>query len=60
MDHTSPNTIQSYLAQPNVELHPDLYSQFITQLTEMAHKDQVCLLPITLLENFHTRLRKAG
>jgi len=55
----SVNEIQFYAAR-QVDLHPDLYASFLQQLNDMARKDTVSLLPSTILENFHRRLKKTG
>jgi len=53
------NEIQFYVSR-QVDLHPDLYASFLQQLNDMARKDTVSLLPSTILENFHRRLKKTG
>lgn len=53
------NEIQFYVAR-NVELHPIVYSSFLQQLNDLAHKNSVSLLPSTILENAEIRHKKYG
>ena len=48
-----------YLAQ-NVELLPDLYDVFLEKLTELERQDKVCLIPLTILQRYNRRLKRAS
>lgn len=51
--------IAFYLAR-KVELVPDLYNVYLQELIKLERLDKVSLVPITILQIYHNRLRKAS
>lgn len=51
--------VSLYLAL-RVKVLPDLYDVFLDDLTKMERMGQVCLVPITILQRYHNKFRKAG
>ena len=49
--------IQGYLAC-GVLLLPSIYEHMLVQLSKMEHNDLVCLLPISIFDLYHIRLKK--
>lgn len=53
------DTVQLYLAK-GVIPHPLLEDHFIELMQHQEQMDQVCLIPSTIFQIFHNRLKKAS
>ena len=51
--------IAFYLAR-RVELIPDLYGVFLEDLADLERSGKVSLVPITILQRYHYKLKRAS
>lgn len=54
-----PDNIAHYLAH-NIYILPDVYDVFLEQLEKQQWHGKLCLVPISIFQRFHTKLRKAS
>ena len=49
--------IQGYLSK-GAALLPHIYEHMLIRLIEMEHNEKACLLPITIFDMYHLRLKR--
>lgn len=51
--------MQYYLSK-GITLHPTSYKKFLCELKHLQNSEKLCMIPITILDHFHSKLNIAS